>query len=192
MPIWQEVIRFIDWFIPAEAKLERSKRVLAQNFVFTHLFGPALSQSISRFPISARPGRGLACWTVIVCVWVFWPLPFVYKFDRQPASLGADVGRAAGLHLAVRRLSLRRCQFAVPALADRRACCSASSICRSAPTADRRSFAINILGVLRRLPALGLPGRIVPRTEELVDGRAGSRSSRRRSTCRGWRSTTPT
>lgn len=79
MPIWQEVIRFIDWFIPAEAKLERSKRVLAQNFIFTHLFGPALSQSISLFLYLSDPDGGAACWTVIVCIWLFWALPFVYK-----------------------------------------------------------------------------------------------------------------
>ena len=49
MPFWNRLVKFIDWFIPAEAKLERSERGLAQNFVFTHQFGPALSQSISVF-----------------------------------------------------------------------------------------------------------------------------------------------
>src|SRR6266516_1939041 len=52
---------------------------LAQNFVFTHLFGPALSQSISLFLYLSDPHPGLACWTVIVCIWLFWALPFVYK-----------------------------------------------------------------------------------------------------------------
>jgi signal transduction histidine kinase len=79
MPVWQEVVKFIDWFIPAEAKLERSKRELAQNFVFTHLFGPLLSQSISVFLYLSDPHRGAACWTVIACICLFWALPFVYK-----------------------------------------------------------------------------------------------------------------
>ncbi len=79
MPIWNRLVRFIDWFIPAEAKLEHSERGLAQNFVFTHLFGPALSQSISLFLYLSDPHPGLACWTVIVCIWLFWALPFVYK-----------------------------------------------------------------------------------------------------------------
>lgn len=79
MPIWQEVVRFIDWFIPAEAELERSERGLAQNFIFTHLFGPLLSQSIGMFLYLGDPNRGAACWTVIVCIWLFWALPFVYK-----------------------------------------------------------------------------------------------------------------
>jgi len=79
MPVWQQFVRFIDWFIPAGAKLERSERGLAQNFVFTHLFGPALSQSISIFLYLSDPHPGFACWTVIVCIWLFWALPFVYK-----------------------------------------------------------------------------------------------------------------
>jgi signal transduction histidine kinase len=79
MPIWQQLVKFIDWFIPAGAKLERSERGLAQNFVFTHLFGPALSQSISVFLYLSDPHPGFACWTVIVCIWLFWALPFVYR-----------------------------------------------------------------------------------------------------------------
>ncbi|MEH2503868.1 signal transduction histidine kinase [Bradyrhizobium sp. AZCC 1578] len=79
MPVWQEVVKFIDWFVPAEAKLERSERELAQNFIFTHLFGPALSQSISLFLYLSDPHQGFACWTVVTCIWLFWTLPFVYK-----------------------------------------------------------------------------------------------------------------
>jgi signal transduction histidine kinase len=89
MPAWQQLIRLIDWFIPAGAKLERSERGLAQNFVFTHLFGPALSQSISIFLYLSDPHPGFACWTVIVCIWLFWSLPFVYKMtgDLQLSAL---------------------------------------------------------------------------------------------------------
>jgi signal transduction histidine kinase len=80
MLIWSRLVGFIDWFIPAEAKLERSERGLAQNFVFTHLAGPALSQSISVFLYLSDPHPGIACWTIMVCIWLFWALPFVYKF----------------------------------------------------------------------------------------------------------------
>src|SRR5437879_9866193 len=79
MLIWSRLVRFIDWFIPAAAKLERSERGLAQNFVFTHLFGPLLSQSISLFLYLSDPHPDAACWTVIVCIWLFWTLPFVYR-----------------------------------------------------------------------------------------------------------------
>src|SRR5882757_309046 len=79
MLMWNRLIGIIDWFIPSVAKVERSERGLARNFVFTHLFGPALSQSISLFLYLSDPHPGFACWTVIVCICSFWTLPFVYK-----------------------------------------------------------------------------------------------------------------
>src|SRR3984885_2276047 len=83
MLIWNRLVGLIDWFIPAAAMAERSERGLAQNFVFTHLFGPALSQSISLFLYLSDPHPGAACWTVIVCIWLFWTLPFVYKWSGR-------------------------------------------------------------------------------------------------------------
>jgi signal transduction histidine kinase len=89
MQIWGRIVSFIDWFIPAEAKLERSEYGLAQNFVFTHLAGPALSQSIGVFLYLSDPHPGFACWTIIVCIWLFWALPVVYKYtgDLQLSAL---------------------------------------------------------------------------------------------------------
>src|SRR5580692_3013100 len=75
------LIGMIDWFIPSTAKAERSELSLARNFVFTLLFGPALSQSISLFLYLSDPQPGVACWTVIICIWLFWTLPFVYKWS---------------------------------------------------------------------------------------------------------------
>jgi signal transduction histidine kinase len=74
------LIGMIDWFIPSSAKAERSELSLARNFVFTLLFGPALSQSISLFLYRSDPNPGVACWTVIICIWLFWALPFVYRW----------------------------------------------------------------------------------------------------------------
>jgi hypothetical protein len=62
------LIGMIDWFIPSAAKAERSELSLARNFVFTLLFGPALSQSISLFLYLSDPNPGIACWTVIICI----------------------------------------------------------------------------------------------------------------------------
>src|SRR6202045_1738691 len=83
MLIWNRLVGLIDWFIPAAAKAERSELGLAQNFVFTHLFGPALSQSISLFLYLSDPHPGFACWTVIICIWLFWTLPLVYKLTAN-------------------------------------------------------------------------------------------------------------
>jgi hypothetical protein len=78
---WDHLVGMIDWFIPSAAKAERSELSLARNFVFTHLFGPALSQSISLFLYLSDPQPGVACWTVIICIWLFWTLPFVYRWS---------------------------------------------------------------------------------------------------------------
>ena len=76
---WNRLISIIDWFIPTASKAERSERGLARNFVFTHLFGPLLSQSIALFLYLSDPDPGFPCWTVIICIWLFWALPVVYK-----------------------------------------------------------------------------------------------------------------
>jgi signal transduction histidine kinase len=76
-------LRIIDWFIPDAAKSERSELNLARNFVFTHLAGPLLSQSICVFLYLSDPDPGFACWTVIVCTWLFWTLPFVYRWTGK-------------------------------------------------------------------------------------------------------------
>src|ERR1700726_3909036 len=83
MLIWNRLVGLIDWFIPAAAVAERSERGLAQNFVFTHLFGPALSQSIALFLYLSDPHPGIACWTVISCIWLFWVLPFFYRLTTS-------------------------------------------------------------------------------------------------------------
>jgi hypothetical protein len=61
MLIWNQLVGLIDWFIPAAAKAERSEQGLAQNFVFTHLFGPLLSQSIALFLYLSDPHPGITC-----------------------------------------------------------------------------------------------------------------------------------
>jgi signal transduction histidine kinase len=87
-------LRAIDWFIPAAAKSERSELSLARNFVFTHLAGPLLSQSISLFLYRSDPDPGFACWTMILCIWLFWTLPFVYRWSgnlRWAATVSVEL-----------------------------------------------------------------------------------------------------
>ena len=74
---------FLDWFIPEAAKRDRSDLGLARNFVFTHLFGPALAQSMSLFLYRTDPTPGVACWTIIISIWSFWLLPFVLKVTKS-------------------------------------------------------------------------------------------------------------
>jgi signal transduction histidine kinase len=72
-------MRAIDWFIPDSIRSERIELNVARNFVFTHLAGPTLCQSISVFLYMTDPHPGFACWTVIVCTWSFLLLPFALK-----------------------------------------------------------------------------------------------------------------
>ena len=73
------IFKLLDWFIPDAAKQDRSELGLARNFVFTHLFGPTLAQSISLFLYLSDPDPGFVCWTIIVCIWSFWFLPLGLK-----------------------------------------------------------------------------------------------------------------
>ena len=81
--MWNSLLQILDWFIPEEAKRERTELGLARNFVFTHLLGPLMAQSIALFLYLTDPHRGFACWTVIVCTWSFWALPFLLKATKN-------------------------------------------------------------------------------------------------------------
>jgi signal transduction histidine kinase len=70
----------IDWFVPVSMRYERSELSLARNFVFTHLFGPLISQSILLFLYWSDPRGGWPMWTICICVWSFWALPFFLKY----------------------------------------------------------------------------------------------------------------
>ena len=73
----------LDWFVPESARIDRSQLSLARIFVFTHLAGPALAQSMSIFLYRTDPNPGIACWTVIGCISAFWLLPFALKVTQN-------------------------------------------------------------------------------------------------------------
>jgi hypothetical protein len=60
-----------------------------QEISHSHLAGAALSQSISMFLYLSDPNPGFACWTMIISIWLFWTLPFVYKWtgNLQAAAM---------------------------------------------------------------------------------------------------------
>jgi signal transduction histidine kinase len=76
-------LRLLDWFIPASARIDRSQLSLARIFVFTHLAGPALAQSMSVFLYRTDPDPGFACWTIIGSICAFWVLPFALKITKN-------------------------------------------------------------------------------------------------------------
>jgi len=74
------VVAVIDWFVPSAAKRERSELGMARNYVFTHLFGPLMAQSICVFLYLTDPHPGVVVWTMIAAIWSFWTLPLVLKW----------------------------------------------------------------------------------------------------------------
>jgi signal transduction histidine kinase len=74
------ISQFMDWFVPENARRERSELGLARNFIFTHVFGPLMAQSICVFLYVTDPHPGLVVWTMVAAIWSFWALPFVLKF----------------------------------------------------------------------------------------------------------------
>jgi signal transduction histidine kinase len=81
--MWDSILRVIDWFVPEAAKRERSELGLARNFVFTHLFGPLMAQSICVFLYLTDPEPNVVVWTMIAAIWSFWALPFILKFTKN-------------------------------------------------------------------------------------------------------------
>jgi len=81
------LLKVLDWFIPETLRRDRSDLSLARIFVFTHLAGPALAQSMSVFLYMTDPAPGFACWTVIGCIWAFWLLPLALKFTKRLQSV---------------------------------------------------------------------------------------------------------
>jgi signal transduction histidine kinase len=81
--MWNAILALIDWFIPAAAKRERSELGMQRNYVFTHIFGPLMAQSISLFLYLTDPHPGVVVWTIIVSIWSFWLLPFLLKWSRN-------------------------------------------------------------------------------------------------------------
>jgi signal transduction histidine kinase len=74
------ISRFMDWFVPDNARRERSELGLARNFIFTHVFGPLMAQSIVIFLYVTDPKPGFVVATMVAAIWSFWALPFILKY----------------------------------------------------------------------------------------------------------------
>ena len=77
------ILRLIDWFIPETVRVDRTELPVWRNFVFTHVAGPMLCQSISVYLYNTDKSHGFACWSVIAGIWGFWALPFVLKYSKS-------------------------------------------------------------------------------------------------------------
>ncbi|HYM02783.1 MAG TPA: ATP-binding protein [Stellaceae bacterium] len=81
------VYRAIDWFVPPQLKTDAAALGRARIFVFSHLFGPALGQSISVYLYFADPNPGLPYYVIAVSITAFWALPFMLRWTGNLTPL---------------------------------------------------------------------------------------------------------
>jgi len=79
--------RAIDWFIPDALRTDAATLGRARIFVFSHLFGPTLGQSISIYLWLLDPNPGLPYWVIVSLITSFWLLPFALKFTGRLTPL---------------------------------------------------------------------------------------------------------
>ncbi len=79
--------RAVDWFIPDTLRTDAATLGRARIFVFVHLFGPAMGQSISIALWTLDPHPGYAYWVIVSLITSFWALPFLLKLTGRLVPL---------------------------------------------------------------------------------------------------------
>jgi signal transduction histidine kinase len=81
--IYRSSAAVTDWFIPDSLRTDAATLGRARIFVFSHLFGPSLGQSISIYLWLLDPNPGYAYWTIVAFITSFWTLPFWLKITGR-------------------------------------------------------------------------------------------------------------
>lgn len=69
----------VDWFIPAHLKQSRDTLQAVRMFLFSHLFGPLLGNTISFFMLIVEGEADLSWWIFFLSVTAFWLYPMVLR-----------------------------------------------------------------------------------------------------------------
>lgn len=88
--MWALISRIVDYFVPPEARGEASNYMMVRTFVFLHLLGPLLGQSVIVFLYRASTHISWVFWAIEANLCFFWLMPWVVKTTRGlvvPASL---------------------------------------------------------------------------------------------------------
>lgn len=81
----QVFFRLVDPFIPETARKDWSQLGQHRAFVFTHLFGPLLGQSITLFLYLADASHGASFWVIAGGITAFWIYPVALRlFGNLP------------------------------------------------------------------------------------------------------------
>ena len=88
------VSRVIDSFIPQHIRADRSDLMKMRTFIFLHLVGPAMGQSVIMFLWRASTDLTWQFWSLEAAVASFWLIPWLVKHTKSlhwPAFLSVQV-----------------------------------------------------------------------------------------------------
>ena len=71
--------RFVDWFIPADIAADRERRKQARLFLYSHLFGPFIGNTVPLALYLFDPNPGYRIDVLAASISGFWIFPFVLR-----------------------------------------------------------------------------------------------------------------
>src|ERR1700761_7348479 len=78
----ERLLRFIDWFIPEQLRLNTAILWRARIFAISHLLGPCSALAIMGFLYRVLEVHDVVFWSICALGSAFWLLPFGMKFSR--------------------------------------------------------------------------------------------------------------
>jgi signal transduction histidine kinase len=91
--MWALAGKIVDYFVPSEARGESSNFMMFRTFVFLHLLGPLLGQSVIVFLYRASEHISWVFWAIEINLCFFWLMPWVVRSTRSlvlPATLSVN------------------------------------------------------------------------------------------------------
>jgi signal transduction histidine kinase/CheY-like chemotaxis protein len=77
----------VDWFIPLQLREDIDTLRRARMFIFSHIFGPFLGQTITVYLYMIDPDPGSALWTIAGAIMLFWMFPLALKISGHITAL---------------------------------------------------------------------------------------------------------
>jgi signal transduction histidine kinase len=78
----EHLLETIDWFVPAELRINTAKLWQTRIFVISHLLGPCSAIAIMGYLYRALEVHDIVFWMICCLCGAFWLLPFLLKFSR--------------------------------------------------------------------------------------------------------------
>src|SRR5215218_3704979 len=78
-PSIQRLNDLVDWFLPATIENDREARQQARMFLFSHLFGPFIGNTVPLALYLLDPTPGMDVPVLVASITLFWTLPFIFK-----------------------------------------------------------------------------------------------------------------